>query len=454
MHHTDISTFVESRREHVFHPRYSAMAGTETISLSRYFPEGTQYFYGYPAGHNSRFFNCCPPVVEELVAARTLVCAGASVYPIVFSAAAESGIFSLLRDELGVSIADDGHILRMPAIIGPEIEGNQRNTLVKEALLSLTDHGALVMAQPYDDVILNNRFQFPSDLTIWLNDKVHLRYIVPSEYLPDRYAVFINGADFAQYAQKLPLPCVVKVSSSSSGNGIRICRTRRQLLNTQREFSMIRSSILVQEYIAVTRNFGIQFGIPSDRRFPVEIIGVSEQLTTSEGEFIGGIVDPDRLMPEIDGVNDLLLQVVLPSVRDRGWHGVGGFDVLVGRNNRFYITDPNFRMTGMTPYLCEARNGRIRKRMISFNGAFRGDMASLRRVIVPFAVEGHPDQLLHLIALTRHRDTFHMSGAMLFDEDAEVAPYAARLLRLGFESKVFKKLQKNGRLHYPDFPDA
>ncbi|MBI2636505.1 hypothetical protein HYW84_04245 [Candidatus Peregrinibacteria bacterium] len=439
---TDISTLIESRREHAFHSGLPAITGMETISLSTYFPEGTQYFYGYPAGQNSRFFNRVTPAVEELISARSLVCAGASVRPIVFSAAAESEVLSLLRNELGVSLVENDRILRLPAIIGPNIEGERRNTLVTQALRGLADHGALVMAQPYDDATIESRFQLPTDHTIWLNDKVHLRYMIPADYLPDRYAVFRNGADFARYAKKLPIPCVVKVSSSSAGDGVLICRTLRQLLHAQKEYAGILSSILVQEYIEVVRNFGIQFGVPHDCRLPAEIIGVSEQLTTPEGEFIGGIVDPGRLIPEIDGVNDLLLQVVLPAVRGSGWYGVGGFDVLMDRDGRFYITDPNFRMTGMTPYLCEARNGHIRKRIVSFTGAFRGDMASFRRAIVPMAVEGSPDQMLHIIALTRHGHTFRMSGAMLFDEDAEVAPSAARLLRAGLESKVFEKLLK------------
>ena len=448
----DVSALAERPRTSVCSSWFPVTTGRDTVSLPRYFPAGTQYFYGYPAGQDSQFFNRVPPVSEELVAARSLVCAGASVRPIVFPAAIEPHVLSILRDDLGVSLVRDDCIFRLPETIGPEIVGEHRNVLVKEALRNLADEGGFIMAQPYDDAMLKDRFQFPTDWTIWLNDKVHLQSIVPAAYLPDRYAVFPSGAAFAQYTGKFPLPCVVKVSSSSSGDGVRICRTRRQLLDAQGEYAEIRSSILVQEYIDVARNFGIQFGIPHDRRFPVEIIGVNEQLTTPEGEFIGGIVDPDHLMPTIDGVNDLLLRVILPAVRERGWYGVGGFDVLVDHHGRFFITDPNFRMTGMTPYLCEARNERIRKRMVSFTGTFHGDSESFRRAIVPLAVEGHPDQLLHLIALTHHGDTYRMNGSMLFDDDADVAPSAAHLLQMGFASKALEKLRKNGRSHYPDFP--
>lgn len=448
----DVTVLMERPRTSLSHTSPPVIAGRNGVDLSRYFPAATAYFYGYPAGQDSQFFNLVPPASEELVAARSLVCAGPSVAPIVFPAAVEPHVLSILRDDLGVSLVEGDRVLRLPEAIGPEIVGEPRNALVKQALRSLVPDGALVMAQPYDDLGLQDRFQLPAELTIWLNDKMHLRSVVPAEYLPERYAVFGSGSSFADYAGGVPLPCVVKVSSSSSGDGVRICRTRRQLLNAQREYADIRSSVLVQEYIDVACNFGIQFGIPSDRGVPVEIIGVSEQLTTPEGEFIGGIVDPHRLMPTIDGVNDLLLQVVLPAVRELGWYGVGGFDVLIDRRGRYFITDPNFRMTGMTPYLCEARNGRIRKRMVSFSGMFRGDAEAFRRAILPLAVEGHPEQMLHLIALTRHGDTYRMGGAVLFDDDAEVTPSAQRLLRKGFASKALEKLSRNGRSYEPDFP--
>ena len=187
----------------------------------------------------------------------------------------------------------------------------------------------------------------------------------------------------------------------------------------------------------------------------VEIIGVSEQLTTPEGEFIGGIIDPLRLFPEIDGINRLLLDRVLPTVREMGWYGIGGFDVLIDKDGKFYIEDPNFRMTGMTPYLCEARNGIIRKSMVSFIATFQGNKEEFQRNFVPLAREGDFAQMVHIIALTHHGDTFRMNAAMYFEQEEEksVQRNAQKLVGLGLKSKALRKLSENGRTKYPDFPE-
>src|SRR3989338_8727005 len=93
----------------------------EEISLSRYFPKGTQYFYGYPSGQDSQFFNSVPPAIEEIVAARALFCAGPHVTPIVFAQAADPLIVRLLKEEMGLSYPPSRHILTLPSRITPDI---------------------------------------------------------------------------------------------------------------------------------------------------------------------------------------------------------------------------------------------------------------------------------------------------------------------------------------------
>lgn len=436
----------------VFRSRIPTTTADEEVSLSRYFPAGTEYFYGYPAGQDSRFYNVVTPVIEELVAARALVCSGEHVHPVVFASTLDAAIFSFLRDDLGVTVAPRERIKSLPSHITSMVkEEETRNVLLKSALRMIGTSGQLVMAQPYLDPSLEASFQFPPEIAVWLNDKMCLPDIIPGEFLPECHAIFLNGTAFAQTREKIPVPCVVKVASSCCGYGVRICHTREQLNAAREEYRFIKSLILVQEYLDVARNFSVQFGIPHDEDAPVEIIGISEQLTTPEGEFIGGIVDPQRLLPQVDGVNDLLLWTVLPGIRDNGWYGVGGFDVLVDRRGRFFITDPNFRMTGMTPYLCAARNGTVSKRMVSFTGSFRGSLPEFRKMSIPIARAGDSNQCIHMIALMRERGVYWMSGAMLFSEDWEAPAIARKLIRMGIESKVLSKLERNGRDHYPDF---
>ncbi|OGJ79690.1 hypothetical protein A2412_01945 [Candidatus Peribacteria bacterium RIFOXYC1_FULL_58_8] len=424
------------------------------VSLSSFFPVGTQYFYGYPSGEHSGFFNAVPPFIEEIVAARALSCAGAWVTPVVFASSIDPLTQEILREDLGMAPARRQPIV-LTSTINETLSGPQRNRSIVRALSGILAPKKFVMAQPYMDTCLQTRFALPPALTLWLNDKVNMPRYVPPAFLPERYAECANGRAFAASPSTFPTPCVVKVSSSSSGDGVRICRTEEELRNAQREFAKVKTGIIVDEHVEAVRNFGIQFGIPSDPAQEIELIGVSEQLTTPEGAFIGGLVDPDNLFARIDGVNDLLLHHVLPAVREMGWYGIGGFDVLVDSRNRFFIVDPNFRMTGMTAFLCTARNGTVRKCMASFVGTFEGNRTDFVRAIAPLARPG-ARQRLHIVALTHRNGTFRMSAALLFgrDEEHEVPRLAGEFLALGLQSRALERLKRNGREHYPDLPGA
>jgi hypothetical protein len=346
-----------------------------------------------------------------------------------------------LREEMGMATVKLDQVLTLPSHITHHIFGKERNTLIKSALKEISHTGKLIMAQPFLDPELQNSYQIRPELTILLNDKKNLPVYIPQEYLSERYAEYPNGHSFAEFSRHIPVPCVVKVSSSSSGNGVRICRTALELENVRKEYVAVSGTIIVEKMIEVARNFGIQFGIPFDPTMSMEIIGVSEQLTTPEGEFIGGIIDPQKVPPEIEHMQKVLLDRVLPIIRNMGWYGIGGFDVLIDTNGQSFITDPNFRMTGMTAYLCQVRNGSIRTPMMSFSGTFKGTEEEFRQHIMPLATEGASHQMLHVIALTRHEDMFYINAAMLFNpQKYSLQKNARQLTGLGLESRALRML--------------
>lgn len=422
------------------------------VSLSRFFPAGTEYFYGYPSGEHSGFFNADPPYIEELDAARTLSCAGPWVIPITFASGVDPIAQETLREDIG-AVTTCQKTFVLPVRINETLRGPRRNRLIVHTLSGLLSPKKFLMAQPYMDTCLQTRFALAPSLTLWLNDKLNLPRYVPPAFLPQRFAEFGNGVCFASSPQPLPVPCVVKVSSSCGGHGVRICRTQEDLAGARTEFAKVKTTIIVEEQIEVMRNFGIQFGIPSDPTQDIELIGVNEQLTTPEGAFIGGLVDPGNLFARIDGINDLLLHHVLPAVREMGWYGIGGCDVLVDRQDRFFIVDPNFRMTDMTAFLCAARNKTIERCMASFVGTFHGDRTAFRQKFVPLTKRGSA-QRLHVVALTHHDGIFRMSAALLFDreEEHDVPCLAGELLALGLQSRTLEKLKRNDRKHYPNLP--
>lgn len=408
------------------------------FTLSRYFPAGTEYFYGYPAEEDSHFFNGVPPEVEELVAARPLVCAGPGVKTICFQASLEPFVWDLMT-ELGVLKAKKEDIMVLPKEIDRNVKGAERNRLVKQALVDMTTPEKLVMAQPFLDARLKKRYAIPSHRIIWLNDKKNMASYIPWQYNAKDYDEFLDGQCFEDYADQLPLPCVIKVSSSSSGDGVRICKTEEDIEKAKADFAHLEGIIMVTEMVEIVRNFGVQFGIPENEDEPIEIIMWHEQLTDKNGSFVGGIIEPNQDRSELKTMSKVILEKILPEVRRKGWFGIGGFDVLMDADERYSIVDPNFRMTGMTVYDLLARNGEIKSSLLSFMGTFEGTQEEFKRTILPLAKVGILDQKLYLTTLTEHDGIFRFNAALLFNERSEIPTRAKEVLAAGIRSDVLEK---------------
>lgn len=418
---------------------------TEPVySLSRYFPEGTEYFYGYPADEDSHFFNGVPPEIEEMVSGRPMICAGPNVKAICFSACVNPVPFSILRDDLDVIRVERKQILTLPKNIDVRVRGSRRNKLIKNALFEIVGPRQLVMAQPYLDSRAKTYFQIPPHRSIWLNDKGNMGSYIPKAYLPEIYEEFMDGACFQQVDQ-LPLPCVVKVSSSSSGDGVRICHTQEDVDSAKADFGHLEGTIFVSEYIKIHRNFAVQFGISHDAERPIEIINWHEQMISSQGGFLGGIIEPHENEELFQPLNKVLLEKILPEVRRRGWYGVGGFDVLMTEDERFYFIDPNFRMTGMTVYDFLARNAIIKKSLLSFTAEFYGSEREFRESILPVAKPG-AHQLMYVTVLTHGKKVFRLNAALLFNHRDDIPKTAAKLLELGLVSSVLSSAALSERV--------
>jgi len=408
---------------------------TDYFSLSRYFPKGTEYFYGYPAEEDSHFFNGVAPEIEEVVAARPLISAGPDVKTICFKASTEKFTWKMLT-ELGSLKTDPKNIILLPEAIENSVRGPERNRLLKQALVDLTTPGKLVMAQPFLDVRLKGNYAIPSHRIIWLNDKKNMASYIPWPYLAETYDEFLDGQCFYDSAEQIPLPCVIKVSSSSSGDGVRICHTEADIEKAKEDFARLEGVILITEMVDVERNFGVQFGIPADPDQAIEIICWHEQLTDKNGSFVGGIIEPDQDQEIFKPLNKVLLEKILPEVRRKGWFGIGGFDVLMNKDERYYFVDPNFRMTGMSVYDLLAKNGEIRAPLLSFMGTFEGSQEDFEKVMKEIAMVGSANQKLHLTTLTEHDGLFRFNAALLFKDRTDIAAIAKEVLSKGIHSSV------------------
>lgn len=399
-------------------------------NLSNFFPSETEYFYGYPAGEDSGFYNLVPPYVEELVSARPLVCAGDSMRVVVFANTVRDRCKRMFSALEVPSNLDNAIIL--PNEITASVTGKNRNDVVRSALRKQTQDNRLIMAQPYADKELAEKYQINADLSQWFNDKQNMAQYIPAQYLPRILAQVENGLAFTQMENRAP--CVVKVTSSSSGDGVAICRTAEDFSAAQKNFSQVNSSIFVQELIQETDNIGIQFGIPADQKLPIEVIGQSNQLISESGSFEGGIVWKNKDVPA--EVTRVLREIILPNVRKMGWYGVGGLDVLVKNKEEFYFIDPNFRMTAMTAPVYLSKNDTIKKNAVSMSGVLPEDL------LTEIACNGSRRQLLSIVSLSEENEQLRFNGCLLFDQQETLRENAEALIQYGVRSSLLTSLLK------------
>ena len=402
-------------------------------SLSRYFPIGTVYFYAFPAGEDSGFFNNIPAWVEELVAARPLLCAGDHVRVLTFDSVYTENILRLLS-EMGVEPLDSSRVIVLPKAISSDLAGKERNDAIKSAIKHIKCERNLVMAQPFLDEDLKNAYQIPPEVSVWLNDKENMSEYIPAQHLPLEYAHFYSGKDFFSNEEVYPLPCVVKMTSSSAGDGVRICHTADDLKSAKDAFAKLSGHVIIYEFVQSVRNLCVQFGIPSDPSKKIDVIGFNEQVIGRCGEFLGGMVSSDVDSPELHDLFSLLQEDILPKVRAKGWHGVGGLDVLVTRDNEYYFIDPNFRMTATFVFVCQVRNKHMKKSLLGFSGIFKGTEADFRQKILPIAKLGTPEQLLDIASLSCKDGVYHFNGAIVFDKNVPKEKAAKLLMERGVES--------------------
>lgn len=404
-------------------------------TLSYYFPKGTCYFYGYPAGKDDNFVNLVSPEMEELVAARAFCCAGNDISIVSFAATSNATIPAGVRARLRLPIQLPKNTLVLPKTITAEIQGRDRDAAVKVALRACIQPSTFVMAQPFTDPSLRPLYQIPPELTHYLNEKDHLTDFIAADLVPARLGDYRNGADFAKHVGTFPLPFVVKASASSSGDGVYLCNTESDRRSAVARLQNLTMPIIVEQLIDTAKNYAIHFGIPADRSKPVDILGINEQLTTPGGSFVGGVVRSTDIPHELQQVVNRLQQQALPRVRNMGWYGIGGIDVLIDRQGRAYCIDANFRMTGMSAFHCMITAGQLRAPLVSFSGSFTGDETSLERTL---AEPLHEGTKLQLISLTRHGDTWRFNGALCYTTEHHLTSSTAELLNRGITSEALE----------------
>lgn len=407
-------------------------------TLSEVFPQGTVYFYGFPAGRDSGFLNGCPAAGEEVVAARPTVCAGSGVRVVTYANTVSEAVWGALKDDLGVELVSRDQLVILPAEIDGLTDPSERNCAIKAALLRQVPDGQFTMAQPFMDPELRSKYLVRPEVTHGLNDKKNLLDCFPARHLVPTLGEYNSGADFAAADSKeFDFRSVVKVSSSSAGDGVRVCDGQGDFKSAQERFRNIDGDVLVQKYINKVAEWDVKFCIKEDGT--IEFTGFSEELTGPNGEYFGGVIfnQPDET-GLLERIRTVLRDEVLPKVREKGWVGVGAVDVLIDAEGNFYFSDPNFRMTATLAQTLQSNTGRFGKQsVLNFNGGFQGTLPQFLAALGSVARAGEREQLLNVVAASPHDGLLTVHAGVLFDEQRDLMEKVEFLRAAGLNSDIF-----------------
>ena len=122
------------------------------------------------------------------------------------------------------------------------------------------------------------------------------------------------------------------------------------------------------------------------------------------------------------------------KIRSFGWYGVGGIDVLIGTNGKFYFIDPNFRMTATFAYVCLSNRDILTIPTITFSGSIECSKSAFEKNIV--SLTKGKDAPLKIISLTNHENVFRFNAGIQFVSNDDLRRKAVMLDSLGVKGPV------------------
>ncbi|WP_416669535.1 ATP-grasp domain-containing protein [Egbenema bharatensis] len=220
---------------------------------------------------------------------------------------------------------------------------------------------------------LNQSNRFDHVLTLFPFDRLH-----PSKHAidPDVHYRLLSKVSLADlgvpcphytsydlrqiFLNQVPLPdqfpYLIKTSHGLSGEGTYIIKSVSDLNYCLSELekyleSQMLTTIIVSDFVKdAIENHCMQFYV--SKTGEVTLIGVTSQLVTSEGNFLGGLIHYNN--PEIDKFAEMIMAIA-QYAHQQGYFGIIGCDVLETKDGELYAIDANFRINGSTP-LCLQRH--------------------------------------------------------------------------------------------------
>ncbi|MBD2459549.1 ATP-grasp domain-containing protein [Oscillatoria sp. FACHB-1407] len=189
---------------------------------------------------------------------------------------------------------------------------------------------------------------------------------------------------------QIPLPSefpyLIKTSHGLSGEGTYIIRSHSDLNYCLEELKKyldihLLETIIVSEFVKhEVNNYCVQFYV--NKTGDISLIGVTQQLVSDEGNYLGGVVDyTDDLHQFYD-----IIATAGNYAHKQGYFGVIGVDILEDEDGHFYAIDANFRINGSTP-LCLQRHNllKLNKAIAKYSSDYKmeGTLDSILTTLKP-----------------------------------------------------------------------
>ncbi len=179
-------------------------------------------------------------------------------------------------------------------------------------------------------------------------------------------------------------PYLIKTSHGLSGEGTYILHNPSDLKYCLEELKKylninLLATIIVSEFVKhEVCNYCVQFYV--NRQGDIALIGVTQQLVTPEGNYLGGLID---YTDDLSRFSQLIARVG-KYAHQQGYFGVIGFDVLEDKDGQLFVIDANFRINGSTP-LCLQRH-----QLLKLNKA-------IAKYSSDYRIEGTLDEILNTL---------------------------------------------------------
>lgn len=182
----------------------------------------------------------------------------------------------------------------------------------------------------------------------------------------------LDQASLDQIQLPPQFPYLIKTSHGLSGEGTYIIRNHSDLnycLEELRKYLTIHllETIIVSEFVKdEVNNYCVQFYV--NKKGDISLIGVTQQLVSSEGNYLGGLIDYTNDLSKFSE----MISAVGQYAHQQGYFGVIGFDALEDKEGQLYVIDANFRINGSTP-LCLQRHQmlKLNKAVAQYSSDYR-----------------------------------------------------------------------------------